>query len=304
MLQRFRLLCATLFTLLFTLYCDSAFALGMGELELKSALNQRFDGEIVLTNLQGMGLDEILPNLASQTDFDRVGVARNYQLTDLRFKVRVREDGTYVVNVTSSKAIIEPFLNFIVEIIWPTGRILREYTVLLDPPVFGSQGIEKISPGVSSREIREPSDTASTGRRREIPAAPMVSSGRSEGVVTQDDEYGLTGPGDTLWTIALKVRSNENVSVQQTMLALLRANPEAFINNNINLLKAGHVLRIPDISESEADTVVDAIAEVQVQNEEFQDYKSGDVTQLDARRTASRRERERQGLQDARAVCV
>lgn len=284
MRQRFRLLCATLFTL----YCGSAHAVGMGELDLKSALNQRFDGEIVLTNVAGLGLDEILPNLASQTDFDRVGVTRNYQLTDLRFKLRAREDGTYLINVTSSKTIIEPFLNFIVEIIWPTGRMLREYTVLLDPPVFGSQGIEEISPGAASREVRKPSDTASTGTRREIPAAPRVSSGRSEGVVTQDDEYGLTGPGDTLWTIALKVRPNENVSVQQTMLALQRANPEAFINNNINLLKAGHVLRIPDLSEIQADTAVDAIAEVRVQNEEFQDYKSGDVTQLDARRTASR----------------
>ena len=285
MIQRLRLLAATLITLCSTLYCGAAFGLGMGDLELHSALNQRFDGEIVLTHVRDLELDEVIPNLASQADFDRVGVDRNYQLTDLRFKVRIREDGEYVVNVTSSRPIIEPFLNFIVEVIWPIGRILREYTVLLDPPVFGTDGVEKIdlskvSPTTDSMQER-PS-------RRQVPVAPQVSSGRIEGVVTQDDEYGLTGPGDTLWTIALKVRPDTSVSVQQTMLALQRANPEAFINNNINLLKAGHVLRIPDLNEIRVETIEEAIAEVRVQNEEFEDYKTGAVTQLDARRTASR----------------
>ncbi len=281
MIRRLRLLAATFIAL----YCSSALGVGLGELELRSALNQRFDAEIVLTNVEGLELDEILPNLASQADFDRVGVDRNYELTDLRFKVRVREDGQYVVSVTSSRAIIEPFLNFIVEIIWPTGRILREYTVLLDPPVFGTDGVEKIDPSMMGSQ-----PTTSSGRqqRRQIPVAPQVSTGRTEGVVTQDDEYGITGPGDTLWSIALKVRPNNNVSVQQTMLALQRANPEAFINNNINLLKAGHVLRIPDMDEIRAETVEDAIAEVRIQNDEFDEYKGRDVTQMDARRTAAR----------------
>ena len=132
-----------------TLHSNVIFGLGMGELELKSALNQRFDGEIVLTRVGGLDLDEMLPNLASQEDFSRVGVDRDYSLTDLRFIVRVREDGEHVIGISSSKPITEPFLNFIVEVIWPNGRILREYTVLLDPPVFGSAGIEKIKLGES-----------------------------------------------------------------------------------------------------------------------------------------------------------
>ena len=81
--------------------------------------------------------------------------------------------------------------------------------------------------------------------RRETPAAPSVIKGQIEGVVAQEDEPGLTGKGDTLWAIASKVRPNRRISVQQTMLALQRANPEAFINNNINLLKAGYLLRVP-----------------------------------------------------------
>ncbi|MBT7370354.1 MAG: peptigoglycan-binding protein LysM, partial [Gammaproteobacteria bacterium] len=127
MIRRLQLLAATLFAL----YCSTAFGVGLGELELRSALNQQFDAEIVLTNVGALQQDEILPNLASQSDFDRVGVDRNYLLTDLRFKVQPGDDGKFVVLITSSKPIIEPFLNFIVEVIWPTGRILREYTVLL-----------------------------------------------------------------------------------------------------------------------------------------------------------------------------
>ena len=284
MIQRLRLLLVTLFAL----YSGSAFALGLGEIELKSALNQRFEAEIVLSNVGGLEQGEIIPNLATQQDFDRVGVNRDYHLTNLRFNTRVREDGAHIVHITSSKPIIEPFLNFIVEAIWPTGRILREYIVLLDPPVFSSEGIEKIEPSMSSGSTSSAGPRSRSNNRREIPPVPSVSNGRTEGVVTQDEEYGLTGPGDTLWTIASKVRPNDKISVQQTMLALQRANPEAFINNNINLLKAGHVLRIPDESEIRAETSVEAVAEVRVQNQEFEDYRSGDVTQLDARRTASR----------------
>lgn len=284
MRNRLRLLTAA-FTVL---YCSVAFSLGMGELELKSHLNQRFDAEIVLTGVGKLGTDEIIASLASQADFDRIAVDRDYQLIDLRFAVRVREDGQFIVHVTSSKPIVEPFLNFIVEAIWPNGRILREFTVLLDPPVFGTEGIEKIEPGVSAGASSSGDTTASAPQRRQVPAVPSVSTGRTEGVVTQDDEYGLTGPGDTLWTIAMKVRPNGNVSVQQTMLALQRANPEAFINNNINLLKAGHVLRIPDMEEIRAETPSSAIAEVKAQNEEFQDYRSSDVAQMDARRTSRR----------------
>lgn len=284
MIQRLRLLLVPLFAL----YCGSAFALGLGEIELKSSLNQRFEAEIVLSNVGGLEQGEIIPNLASQQDFDRVGVNRDYHLTDLRFNTRVREDGAHIVHITSSKPIIEPFLNFIVEAIWPAGRILREYIVLLDPPVFSSEGIEKIEPIMSSGSTSSAKPGSRSNNRREIPPAPTVSNGRTEEVVTQDEEYGLTGPGDTLWTIASKVRPNDTISVQQTMLALQRANPKAFINNNINLLKAGHVLRIPNESEIRAETSVEAVAEVRVQNQEFEDYISGDVTQLDARRTASR----------------
>jgi pilus assembly protein FimV len=280
---------------LLTLYSATAFGLGMGKLELNSALNQVFSAEIQLINIGRLQPEEIIPSLATQDDFNRYGVERTYILTDLDFVVRGREDGSgYYLEVSSDKPIREPFLNFIVEVLWPSGKILSEFTVLLDPPVFGDQGvapIESAETEISMAPVAKSSPrnkTTKTARR----AAPM-----SEGDVV-DDEYGVTGPGDTLWTIALKVRPNESVSVQQTMLALQRLNPEAFINNNINLLKASHVLRIPDAGDIREDSSQEAMAEVRAQNQEFKDYKSSGIGQMDATRRDRQHNSSNAGDQD------
>ena len=282
-----------------TLGClaSPAYGLGLGELKLNSALNQQFKAEIKLTNVRGLEVEEILPNLGSQEDFDRVGVERNYLLTDLRFKVAPNEKGEMTIFVTSSKPIIEPFLNFIVEVLWPTGRILREYTVLLDPPVFGDQGIESVQPSqITSRPAAaQPIAVAPAPSQPVVPSErqlqaksqPAISSRTDRSGDVSGTEYGMTGQGDTLWKIALRVRPNDSVSVQQTMLALQRANPEAFINNNINLLKAGYVLRIPDVREIRAETVASAVQAVRTQNQQFDDYKDGSLAQLDATRRQS-----------------
>ncbi|MDG1443541.1 MAG: FimV/HubP family polar landmark protein [Pseudomonadales bacterium] len=302
MIQRVTLIFVTCAAVLFT---SSGYSLGLGELELESSLNQRFQAEIELTNVRGLEIEEILPNLASQQDFDRIGVERGYILVDLRFKVVRKDGGKLFVLISSSKPIVEPFLNFLVEVLWPNGRILREYTVLLDPPVFGDGIAEPIAetlvqdrqvvaergqvPATPNADIssrpsanapRTQSETASVSQTASIDRAA------SEGEVNSRD-YGLTGPGDTLWKIALKVRPNNSVTVQQTMLALKNANPNAFINNNINLLKAGHVLRIPNAEQIQTQSVAAAVAEVRVQNEEFDAYRNGGLAQLDASKRQS-----------------
>ncbi len=285
--------------ILAVLFCQTAFGLGLGKLELNSALNQEFSAEIALTNSSELAVEEILASLASQEDFDRIGVDRNYRLADLHFKVVEIANGSKVIRISSTRSIVEPFLNFIVEILWPSGRVLREYTVLLDPPVFGQQGIAPVSPGVSA-PVQSPQDSPEPAARRSVPPVPagkperLVTStvplGMQEGDI-DDGEYGMTGAGDTLWKIATKVRPDTSVSIQQTMLALQRANPDAFINSNINLLKAGYRLRIPSRSEMQRETVSEAVAEVRIQNEEFQDYKGNRVAQLDATRRKTRTNR-------------
>ncbi len=265
-------------------FSEVVFALGLGDLELESALNQEFAAEVELTNVRNLEPQEILPGLATQEDFDRIGIERNYILTDLRFAVITNDAGNLAVRITSTRPIVEPFLNFLVEVLWPSGRILREYTVLLDPPVFGQQGIERITAPSSTPAAASTSAQPAQPAPAPQPAPAAPSRPRLEEGTRSGDEYGMTGPGDTLWKIALSVRPNDSVSVQQMMLALQRANPDAFINDNINLLKAGHVLRIPGMREIREETFASAVEKVREQNDAFAAYRGGRTAtaQLDA----------------------
>ena len=114
-------------------------ALGLGEIKLNSALSEPLDAEIELVQVRELTSTEILPTLANENDFANSHIERYHFLTDLKFKVVVNEKGKSVIRISSSKPVKEPFLNFLVEVNWPAGRLLREYTLLLDPPVYSSQ---------------------------------------------------------------------------------------------------------------------------------------------------------------------
>ena len=122
--------------------------------------------------------------------------------------------------------------------------------------------------GLSERQLN-------SALNQSVEAENPLTNVRGLGGEVHGDKFGVTGPGDTLWAIALKVRPDDQVSVQQVMLALQRANPDAFVNDNINLLKAGHVLRIPDLDEVRDISLNSAVRQVRNQKEAFDDYRSG-----------------------------
>ncbi|HSG87874.1 MAG TPA: FimV/HubP family polar landmark protein [Pseudomonadales bacterium] len=257
---------------------SAAFGLGLGEIAVDSALNQRFEAEIELRNIDGLTSNEIIANLASSEDFERVGVERFFFLSDLQFKTDLSDPRRPLVRVTSSQPVTEPFVNFVVEVLWPSGRLLREYTVLLDPPTYAARpaGAARAPTGGASTM------TPSTPRPRSTDPVRTSVSGETggEGMLV-GDTYGVTDRNDTLWAIALKVRPDASLSAQQTMLALLRRNPEAFIGGNINQLKAGYVLRVPDADEIRRLSFDDAVVQVTQQNERWREGL--DREPLDAR---------------------
>src|SRR5690606_30903721 len=114
----------------------AAWALGLGDIELDSALNEKLDAQIELLDARGLQPTEIIVSLASAEDFERVGVERFFCLTDLRVEIGFDSRGVSSVKVTSTQPVTEPYLNFLVEVLWPNGRLLKEYTLLLDPPTF------------------------------------------------------------------------------------------------------------------------------------------------------------------------
>lgn len=223
-------------------------ALELGELTLKSKQNQPLLAEIELLDVKDLTAAQVVPSLAPEQEFSKAGVPRPAFLDDLRFTPVINADGKSVLRVTSSQPLSEPFVNFLVQVMWPNGRLMRDYSVLLDPAQFSPQAA---AAATSAPASAEPVQYTTTSR-------------------------------DTLWEIAAKARNGG--SVQQTMLAIQALNPDAFINGNINRLKTGQVLRLPDASQSVQLPQAKAINEVASQNA---DWRNGRRTvplaqQLDA----------------------
>lgn len=237
-------------------------ALGLGELTLQSALNQPLRAEIELVDSKGLTEWEIKPALASQADFERAGVEREFFLTSITFKV----EGNRIV-LSSREPVNEPFLNFLVELNWPSGRVLREYTLLLDPPVFEETSY--------SPAVRAPAAVAETV---ELPApVTPVAVNRWDSEPAAAGTYKVQ-KDDTLWDIALQTRPSAAITAQQMMIALQQQNPDAFIGGNINRLKSHQVLQIPDEQAIRAIAFNQAVAEVARQNRALQPG----VAQVDA----------------------
>ena len=244
-------------------------ALGLGEIELQSYLNEPLDAEIVLPQSRGVNPADVFVNIASEQAYERVGLDRNQFLSKLRFQVVTGNDGSLIVNVSSREPLREPYLNFLLELTWPSGRLMREYAVLVDPPVYAEEsGVqEQVStPTVSTTQTTsQPATTRSAESvRRQAQAERSLSTGY------QADTFGPTGASDTLWTIASRVRPDNSVSMQQVMLAIQDLNPDAFIGNNINRLKRGEVLRVPSLDQIQGRTRAEATRLVAQQNQEFQ----------------------------------
>ncbi|WP_077044489.1 FimV/HubP family polar landmark protein [Pseudomonas sp. KK4] len=216
-----------------------AHALGLGELTLKSTLNQPLVAEIELLDVKELTAAEVVPSLASPEDFAKAGVDRQAFLNDLTFTPVLNPSGKSILRVTSSKPLSEPMVKFLVQVMWPNGRLLRDYSVLLDPSKFSPQTAE-----AAAQPAPQTGTTPVTG-------------------ATKPAQY-TTTPRDTLWEIAAKARNGG--SIQQTMLAIQALNPDAFIDGNINRLKTGQVLRLPDQAQSTSVPQPKAIAEVAAQN--------------------------------------
>ncbi len=264
-----------------------AHALGLGEISLKSALNQPLDAEIELLEVRDLGDGEVLPTLAAVEEFNKVGVDRPYFLTDLKFTPVLKPNGKSVIRVTSSKPVREPYLNFLVEVLWPNGRLLREYTVLLDPPLYSPQTVAAAAPRLPQaaplvQRAATPAPAARQPAPTPVAAAPSAAPSRIEG-----DQYRV-GRDDTLWQIAERVRPSNALSVHQTMLALQDLNPDAFLGGNINRLKSGQVLRVPSEEQIRSRSQADALAQVAAQNSAWREGRAvqpvAAARQLDATR--------------------
>ncbi len=232
-------------------------ALGLGEIRLNSALNEPLRAEIPLISIDPEEIDVLSVKLASRAQYEQAGIEQVPELRQLRFEPTTAADGKPVIRVTTRESVAEPFLNFLIEVNWPTGRVVREYTLLLDPPTLmrGAPPVSQL-PAVSEPAAARPPSVS----------APSIAT-------PSGGEYGPVLQGETLWQIAQTVRPDPSITTQQVMLALQQANPEAFLRNNINLLKAGVVLRVPSREAMAALAADEARASAQNQAAEWEAYR-------------------------------
>ena len=221
-------------------------ALGLGEIEMLSALNQPMRADIGLTSVVGVDISQIKIALASREDHVRLGLSRAKILSDFKFEVVQDSSGKAVIKVSSSDAVREPYLEFLLEMVWENGRMVREYTVLVDPPVtMPATPVAPVAPVVRAPAVAPPRIEPA----RQIPpvARTAATTYRPAPVGKKTaTTYGRVRREEALWGIAAKLRQDSDISIQQMMIALLRANPEAFTDNNINNLKEGSTLTVPD----------------------------------------------------------
>ena len=261
------------------------YALGLGEIHLNSALNQPLDAEIDLIAPTQEELTSLKVSIASSETFARYGLDRPQFLSSLRFEVGRGKDGASVIRVSSTRSITEPFVTLLVEASWARGRLLREYTVLLDPPVFMpgekeapavvqapksgavSEGRIAREPAPQAQPVPAPQPAPQPQPRTEVTPAPSSVAEQGDSQLAGGSSYTVQN-NDTLYRIAQQVRPGSRRVVNQTMIALFRANPDAF-SGSIHRLKAGSVLRIPDAAAIDGTNSAEASQEVARQTEEW-----------------------------------
>ena len=356
-----------------------AHALGLGKLVVHSGLDEPLNGEIELLSATTQEIKTIKSSLAPRADFDSAGIELPFFLTGIKYNVVQRNDGRSFLTLSTDEPVREPFVHLLLQVEWSGGKLIREYTALLDPPQWATGNPPEIqTPEVSSAEISDadlvpdpaptlaqapapeivpvpgepaantsapaatepglaepapapmatpepestqaksdepapvsetapapgptetagvtepPSDSAAApspeaGVSEPVPASPADTSAGTATLAEPSDpgftpesnvrawasawEYGPVKKGETLGQISEKLRSDKTLTSKQVMLALLRANPSAFYGKNVNNLKAGMILKVPEREEVETVSKDLATREFQAQYEVWQKYK-------------------------------
>jgi len=249
-------------------FSQIAWSLGLGEAKVESFLGQPLDVKIELITQASDDLASVSASLASAADYQLIGASRDDVSVPLQFSVE-NPDGNAYISVRSKLDINNPVLRLILEVNWPNGRMLREYTLFLDPSTFSQ-------PAPAPRiETEKKVETASTaGRATEAQPPQPASAPAGDTVISGADEYGPVKSGDTLWRIAKDWSAGSGLNLNKVMLAIQRENPRAFSKNNINLLQRGAILRMPQRDDVNSMSSATARNEVQQQSDAFQSRKS------------------------------
>lgn len=265
----------------------AAQAAGLGKVVVHSALGQPLRAEIEVSATRDE-LADMKAQLASPDAFKQAGLDYATTLLGIRFAIDKRANGQSLIRLTSDKPINDPFIDMLLELSWPTGRLVREYTFLLDPPEVAGKASAPVTPAMARQPAaaRTPAGSAPSAAIDDELRSKAVARVRSQDAVAQppvpkpaEPAAGTEGEGravkrgDTLAKIANETRP-EGVTLDQMLVGLLRANQDAFDGGNMNRLKAGRILTLPDRSALEAVPASEARRIVVAQSSDWNAYRN------------------------------
>src|SRR5262245_40471885 len=263
---------------------------GLGRLAVVSGLGQPLRAEIEIVALQRGESEALNARIASADEFRQAGVDYSATVPRVRTAVERRPDGRYFIVLTTAQPVEEPFLDLLIELNWTSGRLVRQYTFLLDPAEYKSQ-VAAAPPKAAAPEAR----AVETPRPPEVaaaaPPAPAPAPAEQQPPVPAEQQPSAPAPavspslvrepaatyevkrGDTLGKIAQQ-NLPDGVTLQQMLVALYQANEDAFIRKNMNLVRTGRILTIPDRTAVEAIAPNDAQKVVIAQAQDFNEYRA------------------------------
>ncbi len=268
---------------LLTLSAPTVQALSLGPIVVQSALGEPLRAEIDILEINAEESASLRAAVASPEAFRAAGLDYNAAMANLRVTLQRRANGRSFIRINSDRPVNDPFVDMILEASWSSGRIVRDYTMLFDPPNL--RGTAVAAAPVTAPAVQEattpPATVATTPAPAARPAtagpraaaAPKAAAATKSTAPTKAGEGQITvKPGDTASKIALATKP-ANVSLDQMLVALLRANPDAFINSNLNRIKSGAVLNVPTAEQASALGAKEATQTVIAQSRDFGDFR-------------------------------
>ena len=256
-----------------------AWALSLGRITVQSALGEPLRAEIEIPDINAEEAASLKAGVAAPAAFSAAGLEYNTAMAGLQATLQRRADGRAYIRLRSDRPINEPFVDMIIEASWSSGRILRDYTMLFDPPTTRSQSTSGATlPQTSAARaprVTTPSTATASEQPRVVPTQRPVANSQPRPAVAAPSETArsvVVKSGDT----ASKIASNgkpAGVSLDQMLVALLRANPDAFVNSNINRIRAGAVVEMPSAEQAQAVSTAAATQTVIAQSKDFNEFR-------------------------------
>ncbi len=269
---------------LFSIPTDALRALGLGEARVGSYLGQPLDISVRLLEADDAALDTLTVAPATPGDHERLGVPADALALGLEITVDRRVDPPQL-RIRSRRNVNDPVVQVLVDARWSNGRVLREYTLFLDPPLIDAppprRRAVETAPEATPAEAVEPEREAVPTPPR--PAPRPAPEERPEPVAEpvpplRDDVVGPIGAGETLWGVAMAWRPDTTLTMNQVMLAIFERNPQAFIGGNVNRLRRGAELTMPDVASVRATSTVEADRRIREQMQAWrQETRTTDV---------------------------